>query len=253
MLRLDGRVDVGVVGSGGVYAETREVSALLDWTREVLAPYGFTPDLSLPLVSVCRDELMFAFIDTVTSHWGHCFDLSSLAGLPLLGRTGLAAALGHAPDAGGRHRLVVLAFPHIGVDGDGRMGMVHRRGVPGVTTACGAVHIARQALVYGVSGVVLDPHDVEESLLVQRLRRVLGDGVVPDLPQVTEIVRRSAVEEMRLLLSGLATPELPVDFALFSGIVVHAGETDRVTLDSADVTVDGRQIDLLARARPDSF
>jgi len=227
----------------GVYADTREVSDLLDWTREVLSPYGFTPDLSLPLVSVCRDELMFAFVDTVTSHWGHCFDLSSLAGVPLLGRTGLAAALGHAPDAGGRHRLVVLAFPHIGIDRTG--GAVHRPGVPGITTACGAVDVARQALVDGVSGVVLDPHDVEESLLVQRLRRVLGDGAVPDLPHVTELVRRSAVDEMRLLLSGLATPELPVDFALFSGIVVHGSETDRVTLDSAELTVDGHQIDLL--------
>ncbi len=246
MLGLDRGVDLGVLDAGGVYAETREVAALLDWTRDVLSPYGFTPDLSLPLVSVCRDELMFAFVDTVTSRWGHCFDLSSLAGLPLLGRTGLAAALGHAPDVGGRHRLVVLAFPHIGVDDQGGVGTVHRPGVPGITTACGAVDVARQALLDGVSGVVLDPHDVEESLLVQRLRRVLGDGIVPDLPHVTELVRRSAVEEMRLLLAGLATPELPVDFALFSGIVVHGSETDRVTLDSAELTVDGHQIDLLA-------
>lgn len=228
------------------YAGAREVPELLDWTRAVLAPYGFTPELSLPLVSVCRDELMFSFVDAVTSHWGHCFDLSSLAGLPLLGRTGLAAALGHAPDAGGRHRLVVLAFPHIGVDDEGGIGAVHRPGVPGITTACGAVDVARTALVDGVSGVVLDPHDVEESLLVQRLRRVLGDGVVPDLPHVTELVRRSAVDELRLLLRGLATPGLPVDFALFSGVVVHGSETDRVTLDSAELVVDDVVVDLLA-------
>jgi hypothetical protein len=240
-------VDAGRFDEGaGVYPHAREVAALLDWTRQVLAPYGFTPDQSLPLVSVCRDELMFDFVDTVTSGWGHSFDLSSLAGLPLLGRSGLAAALGHAPDAGGRHRLVVLAFPHIGVDGEGGVGTVHRPGVPGITTACGAVDIARRALVDGVSGVVLDPHDVEESLLVQRLRRVLGDGVVPDMPHVTELVRRCAVDEMRLLLTGLSTPAVAVDFALFSGVVVHGDHADRVTLDSAEVTIDGHVVDLVA-------
>jgi hypothetical protein len=228
-----------------VYARAREVDNLLDWSRTALAAYEFTPDVSLPLVSVCRDELMFGFVDSVTAHWGHCFDLSSLAGLPLLGRSGLAAALGHAPDVGGRHRLVVMAFPHIGIDSDGGVGTVHRPGVPGITTACGAVHIARQALAEGVSGVVLDPHDIEESLLVQRLRRVLGDADVPDMAFVTELVRRCAVDELRLLLSGLGTDEVAVDFALFSGVVVHASTTDLVTLDTAELTVDGLQIDLL--------
>jgi hypothetical protein len=213
------------------------VSTLLDWTRDALAPFGFHEHTSLPLVSVCRDELMFAFVDAVTAHWGHCFDLSSLGGLPLMGRTGLGAALGHAPDDDGRHRLVVFAFPHIGVDGG--LGAVHRPGVPGTTAACGAVEVARTALMSGVSGVVLDPHDVEESVLVQRLRRILGSADVPDLPAVTELVRRSAVEELTLLLSGLTTPSVVVDWALVSGVVVHGHDDDAVSLSSAVVVVDG--------------
>jgi len=213
------------------------VPRLLDWTRDALAPYGFHEHTSLPLVSVCRDELMFGFVDAVTAHWGHCFDLSSLAGLPLMGRTGLGAALGHAPDDDGRHRLLVFAFPHIGADG--AIGAVHRRGVPGTTSACGAVDVARGALLAGVSGVVLDPHDVEESLLVQRLRRVLGSAEVPGLPEVTELVRRAAVDELALLLSGLSTSTLVVDWALVSGVVVHGHEDDAVSLSSAVVVVDG--------------
>jgi hypothetical protein len=213
------------------------VASLLDWTRDALAPYGFHEHTALPLVSVCRDELMFGFVDAVTAHWGHAFDLSSLAGLPLMGRTGLAAALGHAPDDDGRHRLVVFAFPHIGADGG--IGAVHRPGVPGTTAACGAVSVARTALVAGVSGVVLDPHDIEESLLVQRLQRVLGTGEVPDLPAVTELVRRAAVEELALLLADLSTPDLVVDWALVSGVVVHLHDVDAVTLSAATVVVDG--------------
>ena len=232
-----------VAGSGpDPFADLLDVTTLLDWTRDALAPFGFHEHTSLPLVSVCRDELMFAFVDAVTAHWGHCFDLSSLAGLPLMGRTGLGAALGHAPDDDGRHRLVVFAFPHIGHDGG--IGAVHRPGVPGTTAACGAVEVARTALMSGVSGVVLDPHDVEESVLVQRLRRILGSADVPDLPAVTELVRRSAVDELTLLLSGLTTPSVVVDWALVSGVVVHGHDDDSVSLSSAVVVVDGVVTDL---------
>jgi len=225
-----------------LYADLLAVPTLLDWTRDALAPFGFDERTSLPLVSVCRDELMFAFVDAVTARWGHCFDLSSLAGLPLMGRTGLSAALGHAPDDDGRHRLVVFAFPHIGHDGG--LGAVHRPGVPGTTAACGAVEVARTALKSGVSGVVLDPHDVEESVLVQRLRRILGSAEVPDLPAVTELVRRSAVDELTLLLSGLTTPAVVVDWALVSGVVVHGHDDDAVSLASAVVVVDGAATEL---------
>lgn len=188
-------------------------------------------------------------MDAVTDSWGPYFDMSSLGGLPLLGRTGITAALGHAPDEAGRHRLVVFAFPHIGVDVDGVVGIVARPGVPGTTAACGAVDIARRALLSGVSGVVLDPHDVEESLLVARLRRVLGDGAVPGLAEVTEIVRECAVDELGLLLAGLSTPGSPVDFALVSGVVVHGTLVDRVSVSSATVVVDGAVHPLPTRGR----
>ncbi len=226
------------------YAGALPVADFLVWTSTALAPHGFRSPTSLPLVSVCRDELMFSFVDAVTAEWGHCFDMSSLAGLPLLGRTGVTAALGHAPDSGGRHRLVVFAFPHIGLDADGTVGAVHRPGVPGTTAACGAVDVARTALRRGVSGVVLDPHDVEESVLVARLHGVLGDAPVPGLVEVTELVRAAAVEELTLLLTGLSTDRVRVDVALLSGVVVHGATDDVVSASSATVWVDGTRRDL---------
>lgn len=224
------------------YADALGVEEFLAWTSLALGSHGFARESSLPLVSVCRDELMFPFVDAVTEHWGHCFDVSSLAGLPLLGRTGVAAALGHTPDEDGRHRLVVFAFPHIGFDGV--VGSVHRPGVPGETTACGAIEVARTALARGVSGVVLDRHDVEESLLVARLREVLGDAPVPDLVAVTDLVRRAAVEELGLLLGDLGSPTVPVDVALVSGVVVHGPRDDVVALSSATLQVDGVRTEL---------
>ena len=74
---------------------------------------------------------------------------------------------------------------------------------------------------------------------MQRLRRVLGTGEVPDLPAVTELVRRAAVEELALLLADLSTPDIVVDWALVSGVVVHLHDVDAVTLTAATVVVDG--------------
>lgn len=210
------------------YADAIGTDAFLDLVEAELAPHGFSPDTALPLLSVCRDELMAEFRREVRRRWGHFFDVASLGGLPLLGRTGVRAALGHAPQDGVRHRLVVLALPHVGLEG-GVVGEVLRPGVPGTTSACGAVVEAARALAAGVSGVVLDRHDVEESLLVARLHETVGTGTVPDLVALTELVRRAAVDELRLLVGGLSTPEAPVDVALVSGVLVHATGHDLVS------------------------
>ena len=209
------------------YADAVDVDAFLDLVETELGPRGFTPTTALPLLSVCRDELMADFRRDVRRRWGHFFDLASLGGLPLLGRTGVSAALGHAPLDGVRHRLLVLALPHVGLE-KGEVGTVVRPGVPGTTSACGAIVVAQQALASGVSRVVLDRHDVEESLLVARLHETVGSGAVPDLVETTELVRRAAVDELRLLAGELSTPASPVDVALVSGIVVHATDHDRV-------------------------
>jgi hypothetical protein len=209
------------------YADAVDVDAFLDLVETELGPAGFTPTTALPLLSVCRDELMADFRRLMRHRWGHFFDLASLGGLPLLGRTGVGAALGHAPLDGVRHRLLVLVLPHVGLE-DGVVGSVVRPGVPGTTSACGAIAVAQQALAAGVSGVVLDRHDVEESLLIARLHETVGAGAVPDLVATTELVRRAAVDELRLLGGELSTPAAPVDVALVSGILVHATGHDRV-------------------------
>jgi hypothetical protein len=236
--RQDGRVPL--------YDDTRSLADYVGWTEQVLAPHGFRPQVALALVSVCRDELMHPFAEAVTATWGAAFDMSSLGGYPLLGRTGLAAALGHAPDAEGRHRLVVHAFTHIGVDDDGTVGQVHRDGVEDPTSACGALVVARAALEQGVSGVVLDRHDVEESHLVAQLRRVLGESPAPGLLPVTELVRDLAVGELGYLLDEAARTHPELEVALLSGVVVHDRHRDVVAVTGASVRSSGGEVDLMA-------
>ncbi len=230
------------------YADARPLPEYLAWTEQVLAPAGFRPHHALPLVSVCRDELMHPFVEAVTATWGACFDMSSLGGYPLLGRTGLAAALGHAPGLDGRHRLVVHAFTHLGIDDDGAVGLVHRDGVEEPTAACGALVVARQALADGVSGVVLDRHDVEESHLVAQLRGRLGDAAPPDLATVTEMVRDLAVGELDYLVAEATDDHADLEVALLSGVVVHHRHRDLVAVSGAGVRTAAGRVDLLGSA-----
>ncbi len=232
------------------YPDTLPVGDFVTWTDWVLSRFGFRPSNALPLLSVCRDELMLPLVDAVHATWGPSFDASSLAGLPFLGRTGIAAALGHAPGEDGRHRFVLFVLPHVGIDADGDVGVVRRRGVRRDTAACGALVAVRSQLGHGAPPRP-DPHDLEMGLLRDRLAGALGDAGVPDLLGLTELVRTQAVAELDALVAALGSPEAPVDHAVLSGVVVHGPDgSDVVAPLAASVRIDGRRHRLLGAGSP---
>ena len=223
------------------YVDAVGLGDFLTWSEWALARVGFRPSNCLPVVSVCRDELMAPVDEGVRRVWGQPFWAGALAGLPFLGRTGMAAALGHVPGEDGRHRFVLFCLPHIGIDADGTVGRVHRRGMHRPTAACGALAAFRAEVAAGdrAAGRVdeLDPDDMEQSLLRQRLGPELGDQV-PSLVEVTEIARRVAVTDARRFI-GLAGGDRPVDVACISGVVVHLPDgVDLVAGVDADVRID---------------
>ena len=101
------------------YLDAVEPAVLAQWSREALAPFGFAPENTLPMVGVCRDELMFATEQHLHDAWGPAFDLSGLAGMVFIGRTGMSAAAHHAPGEDGRTRYVGFVLTHIGLGDDG--------------------------------------------------------------------------------------------------------------------------------------
>jgi hypothetical protein len=222
------------------------VADFVTWTDWALAGFGFRPVNVLALVDVCRDELMLGFQHAVRATWGPTFDAGSLAALPLLGRTGIGAALSHAPGEDGRHRFVVFAFPHIGIDDAGVVGSVRRPGIRHGTTACGALVAARAQLATEPLGrLAFDDDDVEMSLLRRVLRAELGEAPMPDLVTLTEVVRRRVTSELERLVAGLTEVGSPVDHAMLSGVVVHAPDgSDLVALAAAYVVIDGCRRDL---------
>lgn len=210
-------------------------------TYESCLTHGLVSEKTLAMVGVCRDELSDALTEPIRATWGSPFRMSGLAGMLFLGQAGLRAAQGHAPDGDGRRRYVVYAMPHIGIDDEGRVGYVRRPGQDIATTACGALMAFRSELESGRSAREMDPDDLELSLLRQRLLRSIPDGSVPDIVELTTIVRDVILDDLgRTLAQMNSWPD--ADIAVFSGIHIHTSEGDYVQPGLSSVRRDGGDI-----------
>lgn len=214
-------------------------------TSEILARHGFDASNTIACVGVCRDEMARPLIDHVAHAWGEAFNFSSLAGLLTLGRTGFAAASSHAPRTGGRERFVYVTMPHIGVDRDGAIGRVQRRGQSEPTTACGALMALGEELSAGALATELDPDDIEQSLLRRRLAPLLAphaaDGAL-SIAEITRLARRAILEDLERLIA--AADMSAVDYAVFSGVQIHTPGQELVWPAEAYVVTGGRRDDL---------
>ena len=111
-----------------------------------LGARGFTPQNTLFSHSVCSDEVNNKeeeLVDLMMDRWGEGFSLGGLAGLPFAGKSGFRAYLHHVPDNG---KLLIMFAPHVGIDGEGRIGGLQRDGQDAVSKACGAAIGAFKAI-----------------------------------------------------------------------------------------------------------
>jgi hypothetical protein len=169
-------------------------------------------------VATCRDELLVGFTEMIDRSWGPHFPVGALGGMVLAGRSGIAAAVGHAPDQR-RRRFVLFVMPHLGIGLDGTIGVVHRPGQAEPSPACGPLSMFLQEVRSGELRLEYDRLDPEMSLLRTRLApAVLRDGI-PDLPGLTALARDVAVAD--LMEVGGMTGSGRGSVAVFSGIVVH--------------------------------
>jgi hypothetical protein len=130
---------------------------------------GFTVDNTLPLVSICRDELTTDFFARIQAIWGPAFTLAGLGGVPALGRTGWGAAFSHIPTTDGRGKVLVLGFPHIGIEDDGSVGVTLRSGQTTATPTCGALNAIFESARSGTLPTAIELDDYEETRLALRL------------------------------------------------------------------------------------
>ena len=189
--------------------------------KHTLAPWGFDATNTIALVAQCRDEIAKPFVAAIDHNWNGSFNVSSLAGSVICGKTGFTAAIHHAPqDDDGVERYVIFCGPHIAIDADGVVGNVMRRGRKGMSSACGALIAFCTELNSGRVDVEDKPLDIEYCALKRRLLKGLPYGQPPDLTELTRVCQRASVEDVRAILDAIVTRGA-CEYAVVSGTLVH--------------------------------
>jgi len=135
-------------------------SAFVKRSVEVLEPHGFGDHSAIACIAMCRDEVCTPLHTEVQRRWGEAFNMTSLAGVPLCGRTGFAAAHAHSPNPSQRERYVYYCMAHIGVGADGTFGECTRPGRDEVSKACGALVALHAELESSEVALEHDPYVV---------------------------------------------------------------------------------------------
>ena len=186
--------------------------------RTTIEDLGYTRERTLPLVSICRDELTTDFFAAIQEIWGPAFTLAGLGGVPALGRTGWDAAFSHIPNDNGRGAVLVLGFPHIGIEDDGAIGVTLRPGQTTPTSTCGALSSIQQRASDGTLPTEVDVEDYEATKLALRL-------VDPDKPPSSLVdLTIAALEALELdLWSALDAARVwhDHDVTVWCGVQIH--------------------------------
>jgi len=226
------------------YFETLYPEAeFINMTHEALNELGFSTDNTIACVGVCRDEISQPLIEMVQRNWGHIFNLSSLAGMFFAGKTGLSAAMHHAPNLDGKERYAFYSFPHIAIDGEGRVGVCEREGRHGESGACGALGIFQKELAQGNASAEIEIDDIELSLIRARLSQELPEGEIPDLLELTKVAQRAIQADLEALLAVLIDTRKS-DYAVITGIQVHRPDGNFIAPISSYAYVDGTKREL---------
>jgi len=159
--------------------------------QEILKPNGFSPPDTLLATSFCCDEVCRDLEDELRGVFGQNFHLGGIAGFPFGGNAAFGAMSHHIPTRG---NLVICFGPHVGIDFDGVVGKVNRRGHSGSGTCCNTA-IGSLAYVKAVSKgkneirspALSDPTDaqqvfVDEMLLEHTDRLLQAKDEMVELP-----------------------------------------------------------------------
>lgn len=209
-------------------------------TYAALKELGFNDDNSIAATCICRDEISQSLRSVIKHMWGEAFNLSSLAGMFFAGKTGLAAAMHHAPIEGGKERYVFYALPHIAIDSEGHLGTCRRTGREGKSVACGALDAFQKEMSGGRVNLTMDNEDVEQSLIRMRLLREIQYGHVPDLLELTRITQTVIQADLENTIKKVVHIEKS-NYAVITGIQIHSAESNYVSPASCYAVVDGEK------------
>jgi len=122
-----------------VYPGAVKAADLATLVRKVLAENGYDDSKTLLCTSLCCDEVNRELERDFTHIYSYNFNMGGLAGFPFGGVTSFGAMAHHIPDDGS---CLVVYGPHVGIDLDGNVGTLNRRGRDGSGSCCGSANAA---------------------------------------------------------------------------------------------------------------
>ncbi|MBI5408481.1 MAG: hypothetical protein HZA14_03855 [Nitrospirae bacterium] len=212
-------------------------------TYEALKQLGFNDDNSIAATCICRDEISQSLRSVIKHMWGEAFNFSSLAGMFFAGKTGLAAAMHHAPIEGGKERYVFYALPHIAIDAEGHIGICRRTGREGASVACGALNAFQKEMASGKVNITMDNEDVEQSLIRMRLLREIPYGHVPDLLELTKITQAAIQADLEITINKVVNIGKS-NYAVITGIQINGPDSNYVWPAACYAVVNGVKTEL---------
>ena len=247
-------------------------------TEILLAGFGFSSTNTIAMCNLCRDEITRDVRWHVENTFGSSFNTTGLGGVLTTGVTGIGAGLSHAPmkaSGGEKERVVFFSFPHIAIDGDGSVGIVHRPWRCKPSHACGALeaalghfkacnhddHNKTSSLAWttvddnGKAIGMVDEMDPEFSFLKRRLTMGMQrEGVVgeklqqTDLVGFTKLAERQITRDLEDLIKAAVDPN-KYDYAVCTGVQIHqwsptGPRLDYISTGSMYAVVNGERIDL---------
>lgn len=212
-------------------------------TYEALTQLGFNNENTIAGKCICRDEISQSIRSVIKYMWGEAFNFSSLAGMFFAGKTGLAAAMHHAPIKDGKERYVFYALPHVAINEEGRIGVCKREGRAGESTACGALAAFQKEMVSGKVNLTMDNEDVEQSLIRMRLLREIPYGHIPDLFELTKTTLNAIQTDLETTINKVVDIKKS-DYAVITGIQINGPDTNYVWPAAFYAVVNGKQIQL---------
>jgi hypothetical protein len=241
----------------GSWGTVYDVEGLVKRIESDLGVLGFTAESSRLVFSVCPDDInrlheRKTVEGGLTDKYNGDFHLGSLAGYPIAGMTGIAAASHHAPE---RHdhgtcvegNLIFFASPHVGVLPGAKLayGKITRPGQEHVTAACGAMmgfltSLKQQKSCKSLDINLDDPLDMVRQIIFCELAKRYGaelDAILKiddEGKQVIELtkINHKLVDEgiKKLLKRSLAKDHFGNPIALVSGITINAPGEDYFVL-----------------------
>jgi len=212
-------------------------------TYNDLKKFGFNDENAIASVCICRDEISQSLRSIIKHVWGEAFNLSSLAAMFFAGKTGLKAAMHHAPVVKGRERYVFFALPHIAIGAKGQLGVCKRRGRKEESNACGALNVFLKELSDKKLNLAMDNEDVELSLIRTRLLRELPYGHIPDLMELTKITLKTIREDLENALKKTVDTKHS-DYAFMTGIQINSPDGNYIWPAECYVFVNGIKKDI---------